>query len=164
MLDYHAAMAKNGAGEVEVPGFVEEFALMLSGLGFPRMPARVFALVLAAPEESLTARELADRLQVSPAAISGAVRYLGTLSLVRRTRLTGERVDRFGLGDEVWAPVFEAELLAYRPLIRACERALGSGALAGRGAERVEETRDFLEFMSVEMEQMLVRWRARRRR
>jgi DNA-binding transcriptional regulator GbsR (MarR family) len=157
-------MARSGASAFEVPGFVEEFALMLADLGFPRMPARVFALVLAAPEESLTARELADRLQVSPAAISGAVRYLGTLSLVRRTRRTGERVDRFGLGDEVWAPVFEAELVAYRPLIQACERALEGGALTGNGAERVAETREFLEFMSVEMEQMLVRWRARRRR
>src|SRR4051794_30531140 len=157
-------MARKDSSQPELPAFVEEFALMLADLGFPRMPARVFALVLAAPEESLTARELADRLQVSPAAISGAVRYLGTLSLVRRTRRTGERVDRFGLGDEVWAPVFEAELVAYRPLIQACERALASGALTGRGAERVDETREFLEFMSVEMEQMLVRWRARRRR
>ncbi|MBW8751631.1 MAG: MarR family transcriptional regulator [Propionibacteriales bacterium] len=157
-------MARKDSSQPELPAFVEEFALMLADLGFPRMPARVFAVVLAAPEESLTARELADRLRVSPAAISGAVRYLSTLSLVRRTRRTGERVDRFGLGDEVWAPVFEAELVAYRPLIQACERALRSGALAGRGAERVEETREFLEFMSVEMADMLVRWRARRGR
>jgi DNA-binding transcriptional regulator GbsR (MarR family) len=157
-------MARNDTSQPELPAFVEEFALMLADLGFPRMPARVFAVVLAASEESLTARELADRLRVSPAEISGAVRYLGTLSLVRRTRRTGERVDRFGLGDEVWAPVFEAEVVAYRPLIQACERALRSGALAGKGAERVEETRDFLEFMSVEMEEMLVRWRARRGR
>ena len=155
-------MPRKDTSQPEVSAFVEEFALMLADLGFPRMPARVFAVVLAAPEESLTARELADRLQVSPAAISGAVRYLGTLSLVRRTRLTGERVDRFGLGEEVWAPVFEAELGAYRPLMEACIRALQSGTLSGRGAERVEETREFLEFMSEEMEQLLVRWRARR--
>jgi DNA-binding transcriptional regulator GbsR (MarR family) len=125
--------------------------------------ALVLSIVLAAPEESLTARELADRLQVSPAAISGAVRYLGTLNLVRRTRRTGERVDRFGLGDEVWAPVFEAELSAYRPLMQACVRALQSGKITGSGRERVEETREFLEFMSVEMEELLARWRARRR-
>ena len=157
-------MAADDPHRSELPAFVEEFGLMLADLGFPRMPARVFSLVLAAPEESLTARELAGRLQVSPAAISGAVRYLGTLNLVRRTRRTGERLDRFGLGEEVWAPVFEAELVAYRPLLQSCERALASGALKGKGAERVEETREFLEFMSVEMEQMLVRWRARRGR
>jgi hypothetical protein len=157
-------MARKDASQPQLPAFVEEFALMLADLGFPRMPARVFSLVLTSPEESLTARELADRLRVSPAAISGAVRYLGTLNLVRRTRLTGERVDRFGLGDEVWAPVFEAELGAYRPLMMACVHALESGELVGRGAERVEETREFLEFMSVEMERLLVRWRERRRR
>ena len=32
-----------------VPQFVEDFALALSQLGFPRMPARVFSLALAAP-------------------------------------------------------------------------------------------------------------------
>jgi DNA-binding transcriptional regulator GbsR (MarR family) len=157
-------MAAKDLDQDAMPRFVEEFALTLAELGFPRMPARVLSLALASPEESLTARELADRLQVSPAAISGAVRYLGTLNLVRRTRRTGERVDRFGLGDEVWAPVFEAELGAYRPLIEACERALQSGAIAGKGVERVEETREFLEFMSVEMERLLVRWRDRPRR
>jgi DNA-binding transcriptional regulator GbsR (MarR family) len=157
-------MASNRAEPLPVPGFVDEFAMMLAGLGFPRMPARVFTVVLAAPEESLTARELADRLQVSPAAISGAVRYLGTLNLIRRTRRAGERVDRFGLGEEVWAPVFEAEVAAYKPLIAACARALSSGELGGRGADRVEETREFLEFMSGELAEMLTRWRARRTR
>jgi DNA-binding transcriptional regulator GbsR (MarR family) len=146
------------------PPFVEEFALMLAQLGFPRMPARVFTLALTAPEDALTARELADRLQVSPAAISGGVRYLAQLGLVRRTRRTGERVDRFGLGDEVWAPVFEAELGAYTPLMEACARALARGDLSARGAERVTETREFLEFMSEEMERLLIRWRQLRGR
>jgi len=40
------------------------------------MPARVFACVLADDSGKLTAQELASRLQVSPAAVSGAVRYL----------------------------------------------------------------------------------------
>jgi DNA-binding transcriptional regulator GbsR (MarR family) len=153
-------MGKNGSDRL--PPFVEEFASMLAELGFPRMPARVFTLVLAAPEESLTARELADRLQVSPAAISGAVRYLGTLNLIRRTRRTGERLDRFGLGEEVWAPVFEAELAAYKPLIASCVRALAGGELSGRGADRVGETREFLEFMSTELAAVMDRWRAQR--
>lgn len=145
-----------------LPGFVEEFGLMLAQLGFPRMPARVLALALAAPEESLTARELADRLRVSPAAISGAVRYLAQLNLIQRTRRTGERLDRFGLGNEVWAPVFEAEMRAYAPLIAACAKALAGGELSARGKDRVEETQEFLEFMSVEMGQLLKRWRDRR--
>lgn len=147
-----------------VPEFVEEFAGALTDLGFSRMPARVFCLLLSAPEDSLTAREIADRLGVSPAAVSGAVRYLGQISLVRRFRLRGERVDRFGLGDEVWAPVFEMELQAYGPLQQLCARAVAEGDVTDRGAERVAETAEFLSFMATEMAGLLERWRDTRDR
>ena len=40
------------------------------------MPARVFSALLATDSGRLTAAELAERLQISPAAVSGAVRYL----------------------------------------------------------------------------------------
>lgn len=146
----------------EVPQFVEDFALALSQLGFPRMPARVLSLAIASPEESLTAREIADRLGVSAAAVSGAVRYLGTLNLIRRTRTPGERVDRFGLGESVWEPVFAAEIAAYGPLSDMCARALEADQLTGLGRDRVAETRDFLRFMTVEMEELVRRWRAER--
>jgi DNA-binding transcriptional regulator GbsR (MarR family) len=145
-----------------LPPFVEDFAVAMATIGFPRMPARVFALLLAAPEDSLTARELADRLEVSPAAISGAVRYLGQIDLVRRTRRTGERVDRFGLGDHIWEPVIHAELRAYGPLIELCSAALADQELGANGTRRVTQTRDFLAFMADELPQILERWRARR--
>jgi hypothetical protein len=56
--------------------FVERFAVVLTEAGWPRMPARVFACLLADERGELTARELVDRLTVSPAAISGAGRRL----------------------------------------------------------------------------------------
>jgi DNA-binding GntR family transcriptional regulator len=146
----------------QLPQFVEDFALALSQLGFPRMPARVLSLAIAAPEESLTAREIAERLGVSAAAVSGAVRYLGTVNLIRRFRTPGERVDRFGLGDDVWGPVFEAEIAAYGPLTEMCARALDDDQLAGHGRERVADTRDFLQFMQGEMTELVRRWRAER--
>ena len=65
-----------GKTEPRRPRFVEHFALLLDEAGVPRMPARVFAAILADDAGRLTAGELAERLQVSPAAISGAVRYL----------------------------------------------------------------------------------------
>jgi DNA-binding transcriptional regulator GbsR (MarR family) len=63
------------ADDPAIARFVERFALTLLKTGLPRMPARVFAALLTAPDGRLTAAELAERLQVSPAAISGAVRY-----------------------------------------------------------------------------------------
>jgi DNA-binding transcriptional regulator GbsR (MarR family) len=145
-----------------VPRFVEDFAVAMATIGFPRMPARVFALLLAAPEETLTARDLAERLEVSPAAISGAVRYLAQIDLVRRTRRTGERVDRFGLGENIWEPVIHAELRAYGPLIELCTAAVASEELDENGRRRVAMTGEFLAFMADELPQMLERWRARR--
>ena len=56
--------------------FVERMAMTWADLGFPRMPARILITLLAADEPALTAAELGERLEVSPAAISGAVRYL----------------------------------------------------------------------------------------
>ncbi|MFC7757661.1 GbsR/MarR family transcriptional regulator [Catellatospora bangladeshensis] len=63
---------------------VEHMAMMLADMGFPRMPSRVLMTMMSAEETSLTAGDLADRLSVSPAAISGAVRYLMQMGFVVR--------------------------------------------------------------------------------
>ena len=68
-----------GRDEEAVRRFIERFALNLVEAGMARMPARVFAGVLVAADGRQTAAELAELLQVSPAAISGAVRYLTQL-------------------------------------------------------------------------------------
>ncbi|HWJ40778.1 MAG TPA: MarR family transcriptional regulator, partial [Candidatus Limnocylindrales bacterium] len=65
-------------------GFVERFASVLTESGFPRMPARVFAALLATDSGRLTAAELAALLHVSAAAISGAVSYLVQVNLASR--------------------------------------------------------------------------------
>jgi DNA-binding transcriptional regulator GbsR (MarR family) len=54
--------------------FIERFASVMEESGIPRMPARVFAALLATDSGRLTSSELAELLQVSPAAVSGAVR------------------------------------------------------------------------------------------
>ena len=63
---------------------MERFASVLTESGFPRMPARVFAALLATDSGRLTAAELAALLHVSPAAISGAVSYLVQVNLASR--------------------------------------------------------------------------------
>ena len=93
--------------------FVEDFALLLTDTGVPRMPARVFACVLADDFGGLTAAELADRLQVSPAAISGAVRWLMQMHLLTRAREPGARRDHYRMRDDQWyeATVFKTAAL-----------------------------------------------------
>ena len=82
-----------GRDEEAVRRFIERFALTLTESGMARMPARVFAAILTADDGRCTAADLAGLLGVSPAAVSGAVRFLIQLRLVRREREPGERRD-----------------------------------------------------------------------
>jgi predicted transcriptional regulator len=141
--------------------FVERFALLLDEAGMPRMPARAFAAILAEDAGRLTARELAERLAVSPAAVSGAVRYLSQAGMVTRGREPGARVDDYRLHDDVWY-----ETYAHRgEMLRRWEQAMADGAAAlGPGSPaglRLEETREFFAFLREELPALMERWRAR---
>jgi hypothetical protein len=140
--------------------FVERFAVVLTDAGWPRMPARVFACLLADESGELTARELAARLQVSPAAISGAVRYLQQISLVTRAREPGARTDHYRLTGDVWYESIvhrTAELRRWEDSLAAGAEVVGPGTAAGR---RLEESRAFFAFLRGELPRLLERWRA----
>jgi DNA-binding transcriptional regulator GbsR (MarR family) len=143
--------------------FVENLGGSLAQMGVPRMAARVFALLLAAPEDSLTAKELAGRLGVSAAAISGAVRYLTQFRMITRTRAAGDRLDRFGVGVNIWEHAIQAEAASFDALLAMFDRALDDIDFGG-AKERVEETRDFLAFYRAEVPHLLERWRSTRNR
>jgi DNA-binding transcriptional regulator GbsR (MarR family) len=148
----------------EVRRFVERFALLLTEAGMARTPARVFACILAEDSGRLTARELAERLQVSPAAISGAVRYLTLAGVLRRDREPGERRDHYAVHDDVWPEMFTTRMAMVRRWEQAIGEAvelLGTDRPAGR---RLQETREFFAFMQEELPEMLRRWEERRRR
>jgi predicted transcriptional regulator len=145
-----------------VSRFVERFAAVLSDAGVPRMPARVFAALLATDSGRLTAAELAGQLRASPAAISGAVRYLIPLNLVSREREPGSRRDHYRVHDDVWYESVanrERVMALWESRLREGVAALGPGTPAGR---RLGETLAFIEFIQAELPAVLERWRARR--
>jgi DNA-binding transcriptional regulator GbsR (MarR family) len=142
-----------------ISGFIERFAAALAEAGFPRMPARVFARLLATDSGRLTAAELAALLQVSPAAISGAVRYLAQVNLASREREPGSRRDYYRVHDDVWY-----EAIARRDQVLArWERSLREGIeVLGRdtaAGARMAETLAFFEFLQKELPPLLQRWR-----
>jgi predicted transcriptional regulator len=152
----------NGRDDAPIARFVERFAANLEESGFPRMPARVFVSLLATDSGSLTAAELAERLQASPAAISGAVRYLAQLSLIGRERDPGSRRDRYRVYDDAWyeASVRRERLLTrWEETVREGVDVLGAGTAAGA---RMAETLAFFEFLRREMPAVLERWREER--
>jgi len=143
-------------------GFVERFAAVLAESGFPRMPARVFAALLASESGRLTAAELIAALKVSPAAISGAMRYLVQVNLASRETAPGSRREHYRVHSEVW---YEAIARKDRVLDRV-EASLRDGVeIVGRGSAagaRIAETLAFFEFMQRELPAMLKKWRARK--
>ena len=156
----------NGSGtgrdEEAVGRFVEWFALTLAEAGFPRMAARVFVGILTADDGRRTAAELAELLQISPAAVSGGVRYLVQVGLAIREREPGQRRDHYRVHDDLWyeAITREGEMFARweKGLCQGVE-ALGADTPAGA---RVDETRQFFAFMRSEFPQLMSRWRAQR--
>ncbi|HEX3604394.1 MAG TPA: MarR family transcriptional regulator [Candidatus Dormibacteraeota bacterium] len=145
-----------------VSRFIEGFASVLTEGGFPRMPARVFAALLATDSGRLTAAELAALLQASPAAISSAVAYLVPLTLVAREREPGSRRDLYRIHDDVWYESVvrrEQVMLRWEASLGDGIAALGGGSPAGR---RLAETLAFLRFVHGELPDLLRRWRERR--
>jgi DNA-binding transcriptional regulator GbsR (MarR family) len=142
--------------------FIERFATTLVELGFPRMPARVFTVLLSTDDGRLTAAELAAVLDISPAAVSGAVRYLSQVGLVSRERVPGSRRDHYVLYDDVWYTALVTKDHRLRRLsdqLRTGIDLLGRDTPAGR---RLVENLDFFEFVDTELGLMLERWNARR--
>jgi predicted transcriptional regulator len=142
---------------------VDQLALIFSDGGLTRMPARVFAFVLVDDEERYTARQLADGLQVSPAAISGAVQSLVRLGLLAREREPGSRADVYRIyDDDVWARIMQQR----EPLAARYESILREGAAAlapSPGARRLHESAEYLRFMREALHRAMAEWKERRR-
>jgi DNA-binding transcriptional regulator GbsR (MarR family) len=162
---YVATVAKTpDADEEAVLRFVEQFALVLVEAGIPRMPARVFAYVLAVDADRHTAAELAAGLRVSPAAISGAVRYLVQVGLLGKEREPGSRSDHYRVYDQdIWSTIMRQQ----DPVLKRTEDVLARGLElldeTRPGGRRVRETLEFYRFIRSDLKALLDRWSERRR-
>jgi DNA-binding transcriptional regulator GbsR (MarR family) len=137
---------------------VEKFALLLTDAGMPRMPARVFSAILAAQDGGMTAADLAETLKISPAAVSGAVRYLIQVRMVERGRRPGERRDHYFIGDDTWFSTVGERDKLFQTLADALDEgaeAVGAETVSGR---RLAEIRDFYRFLGKEIPQLVHRW------
>ncbi|TDQ04891.1 MarR family protein [Labedaea rhizosphaerae] len=147
-----------------VARFVEEFALLLNESGIPRMPARTLAALMVDDRGRLTAAQLAEQLGVSPAAISGAVRYLMQVQLIVRKREPGDKRDHYSLLDDPWYEAImsrDKELVRWQSMLEEGARAAGVDTSAGR---RLSQARRFFAFVHAELPGLMDRWRAQEQR
>jgi predicted transcriptional regulator len=138
--------------------YAEQFGNLLADTGWPRMAARVFAAVLSSPDGRMTAAELSDQLQASPAAVSGAVNYLLQLRLATREREPGTRRDVYVVQDDAWYQTMMTEdhsLTRWSASLRKVLDASGEGTAAHR---RILVSLGFIDFISAEVKGLSERW------
>jgi DNA-binding transcriptional regulator GbsR (MarR family) len=138
--------------------YVERFTSVLVAAGFPPMPARVFVALMVADSGRLTAAELAGMLRVSPAAVSGAVRYLIQLGIVHKERVPGSRRDYYRMPANMWDNMIRMRdqvMSRWTALVREGIDLVGADTPAGA---RLAEQAAFLEFVSKELSAVLARW------
>lgn len=155
----NAASPGPARDEAAVSRFVERFAAVLVEAGIPRMPARVFAALLAADSGRLTAAELSGQLQASPAAVSGGVRYLIGVGMVSREGEPGSRRHHYRVPDHVWDEVVSGRdrvLARWVIVLREGIAVLGEDTPAG---VRLADSVQYFEFVAAELPRVLARWR-----
>lgn len=154
----------------EVPGaalqpFAERLAAVLAAAGFPRMPARVLVTLVASPDARLTADGLRARLGISAAAVSGAVRYLETIGMVRRLPHPGSRKEVYEvLPGSGWYTASLQATGVYDAVIALVPHGVAVAADTGADdvADRLTEMGRFFAFLRARLPALLEEWEALR--
>ncbi|GAA4300989.1 helix-turn-helix domain-containing protein [Actinomadura sp. NPDC048955] len=140
-----AAPQPYGRDAEAVQEFQETIATIVMASGLPKMASRVLGCLYTA-DTSLTASELAERLQVSAASVSKAVTLLTGLELIRRE--SDGRRERYVVDNDLW---YQSMIRSIRDNDRFSEAARQGVAVLGRGTPagtRLENAARFLDFVS----------------
>ena len=143
--------------------FVEEMGQFLASLGMTPMAGRMWGWLLICEPAEQTAAEIAEALQASRGAISGTARLLANAGLVRRSTRPGDRKEYFSAPAEALDSMLMSAASLYRQMRRIAER--GLAAIEDRPAEskaRLEEFRDVMGFVEVEVPRVIARFLADR--
>jgi DNA-binding transcriptional regulator GbsR (MarR family) len=148
--------------EEAVLAYVERFTSVLIAAGIPAMAARVLAALHVTDSGRLSAAELGQMLQISPAAVSGAVRYLMGIGLVHKERVPGSRRDYYRMPPNVWEEVVRIQsqvLVRWSKMLTEGIDVVGPDTPAG---ERMAEYAAFFDFLNTEFPGLFDRWEAHR--
>ncbi|QEV19048.1 GbsR/MarR family transcriptional regulator [Streptomyces alboniger] len=136
----------HGRDSETVRAYEEMFATFLMQQGLPKMMARVLTCLYTTDAGSLTASELVQRLQVSPASVSKAIAFLESQGLIRRER-DERRRERYVVDDDVW---YQSMTAAARSHAQFAETARQGVSVLGPdtpAAARLENIARFIDFI-----------------
>ncbi|MEU7990064.1 helix-turn-helix domain-containing protein [Streptosporangium canum] len=127
--------------------YEEAFATVFMQSGLPKMTALVLASLYTTDAGSLTASELAGRLQVSPASVSKAITFLESQGLIRRER-DERRRERYVVDDDVLYQSTMASARATAHLGEVARQGVGILGPDTPAAARLENIARFVDFVS----------------
>ncbi|WP_433398741.1 GbsR/MarR family transcriptional regulator [Streptomyces sp. CA-146814] len=148
--------------EAAASRFIERFAAQLVESGMARMPARVFAALLSSERGDLTSAELGDRLKISPAAVSGAVRYLAQVNMVSREREPGSRRERYRVQGDQWYSALTERDTMLRSWQATLQEGVSHFGLETPEGRRINDTLEFFQFLEKELGSLMERWEKHR--
>jgi len=137
----------HGRDAEAVREYEEAFTTILMQSGLPKMTARLLTCLYTTDAGSLTAAELVQRLEVSPASISKASAFLERQGLIRRER-DERRRERYVVDDDVW---YQSMLATARSNTEFAETARQGVTVLGRdspAAIRLEGIARFVDFVA----------------
>lgn len=141
-----ATVQDHGRDSEAVREYEETFTTLLMQSGLPRIAAGVLTSLYISDEGSLTASELIQRLQVSPASVSKAITFLEGQGLVVRRRDEGRR-ERYVADNDVW---YQSMVAAARSNAQLAETARQGVSVLGPdtpAAVRLESIARFMDFV-----------------
>jgi DNA-binding transcriptional regulator GbsR (MarR family) len=137
----------HGRDAEAVAEYEETFTTLFMQQGLPKMTSRVLTCLFTTDAGSLTASELVQRLQVSPASVSKAIAALESLGLVRRER-DERRRERYVVDDDIW---YQSTIASARGIAQVAQTARQGVAILGPhtpAAARLENIARFSDFIS----------------
>ncbi|WP_103760900.1 helix-turn-helix domain-containing protein [Streptomyces sp. SM10] len=143
-----SAALPHGRDPVAVAEYEERFTtvMMQSGLS-NKMMARVMVCLLTTDSGSMTAAELVQRLQVSPASVSKAIAFLEGQALVRRERDEGRR-ERYVIDENLWYQSMTASVRALTQQVDVSRQGVGVLGPGTPAAVRLENVARILDFVA----------------
>jgi DNA-binding transcriptional regulator GbsR (MarR family) len=141
-----APLRANGRDAEAVREYEDMFTTVLMQSGLPKMMSQVLVCLYTTDAGSVTASELVQRLQVSPASISKAIAHLESQNLIRRER-DERRRDHYLVDDDVWYQAMIASARSNAQVAEIARQGVGILGSSSPAAARLENIARFLDFV-----------------
>jgi len=142
--------------------FIEEMGQFLGGYGMTPMAGRMWGWLLLCDPPEQTAAQIAEALQASRGAVSGAARILTTAGFIRRTTRRGDRREYFSSPPEALDSMLSNASVIYRQLRVIADHGLEAAEETPGARARMQEFHDVMAFIEVEVPRVIDRFLAER--